>query len=198
MFSMTNAVLPSTTIPEALAIGLWTRRTHLPERQRLMLFCNDLLRVFRSGQVPTLPRTHLSELKISTGVYNALRRAGFTWVDEVELLNSAQLMLIHRIGELGAAEIRHAIRLYRNRLSREEAANTPETLIPLPPAIPEVPVEEQIEQAKSLMETFYVWKEDHERLAAVLTRAAELIDSQGHEGPNHLRNLALRLLEGVQ
>lgn len=175
-------------IPEQIAVGLWARRSHLPERERVLAFCNDLVSALRNGQMPDVPRTPLGELELSTMAINALQRAGFAYLDEIELLTTAQLLCIHRIGELTAAEIMHAIRRHRRRVARERQATTPETFDPVLP----LPAEALQEQARSLVAAFYACMEDQERMAALLLRAADLSWSRG---PAHLRDLAIALLE---
>lgn len=175
-------------IPEQIACGLWARRSHLPERERVLAFCNDLVTALRNGQMPDVPRTPLAELEISTLASNALRRAGFSYLDEIELLSTEQLLTIHRIGELTAAEIIQAIRRHQRRVARERQATTAETFSPLLP----LPAEALQEQARSLTAAFYACMEDQERMAALLLRAADLAWSRG---PDHLRALAMALLQ---
>ena len=98
-------------IPEQIAIALWARRSHLPERERVMAFCDDLIGALRTGQMPDVARTPLRELEFPTMLaFNALRRAGFSYLDEIELLTTEQLTSIRGIGEITAAGIMHAIR----------------------------------------------------------------------------------------
>jgi hypothetical protein len=153
----------------------------------VLAFCNDLVTALRNGQMPALPRTPISELEIGTTTCNALRRAGFSYLDEIELLSTAQLTCIKRIGELGAAEIGLAVRRHRRRVAKELKATTSETFTPL--ELPEGGLEGQ---ARSLWVAFYICTEDQERMAALLLRAADLAQAQG---PAHLRALAMALLE---
>lgn len=185
---MTATACRQAAIPEQVAVGLWTRRSHLPERERVLAFCNDLVAAVRSGQMPDVPRTPLGELELSTMAINALRRAGFAFLDELELLTTPQLLSIHRIGEQSAAEINHAIRRHQRRVARERQATSSETFAPLEP----LPAEAVKDQARSLVEAFYACTEDQERMAALLLRAADLSWSRG---PAHLRSLAMALLE---
>lgn len=185
---MTATACRQAAIPEQVAVGLWTRRSHLPERERVLAFCNDLVTALRTGQMPDVPRTPLEELEISTLAANVLRRAGFSYLDEIELLTTQQLLSIHRIGELTAAEIIHAVGRHQRRVARERQATTAETFSPLGP----LPAEALQEQARSLTSAFYACTEDQERMAALLLRAADLAWSRG---PAHLRNLAMALLD---
>lgn len=185
---MTATACRQAAIPEQIAVGLWARRSHLNERERVLAFCNDLVTALRNGQMPDVPRTPLGELELSTMAINALRRAGFSYLDEIELLTTEQLLRIHRIGELTAAEIMHAIRRHQRRVAREQQATTAEPFAPLLP----LSAEDLQEQARSLMGAFYACTEDQERMAALLLRAADLTWSRG---PAHLRSLAMALLE---
>lgn len=185
---MTTTPRPPEAIPEQIAVGLWARRSHLPERERVLAFCNDLVTALRSGQMPDVPRTPLTELEISTVAANALRRAGFSFLDEIELLTTPQLLSIHRIGEQTAAEINHAIRRHQRRVARERQATSSESFAPLE----QLPAEALKDQARSLAGAFYACTEDQERMAALLLHAADLT---WFRGPAHLRSLALALLE---
>jgi hypothetical protein len=170
---MTATACPQEVIPERVTVGLWARRSHLPERERVLAFCNDLVMALRNGQMPDVPRTSLGELELSTMTINALRRSGFFYLDEVELLSAEQLCSIHRIGAFSAAEILQA--------------TTFEVFPALEPPAPEA----LQDQARSLIQAFYICTEDQERMAALLLRAADLASG----GPAHLRNLAMALLE---
>lgn len=185
---MTATACRPAAIPEQIAVGLWARRSHLSERERVLAFCDDLVTALREGQMPSLPRTPLGELEISTMAFNALRRAGFGYLDEIELLTAEELLKIHRIGDLTAAEIIHAVRRHQRRLARERQASTSETFTPVGP----LPASELQEQARSLAGAFYACTEDSERMAALLLRAADLAWTRG---PAHLRELAMALLE---
>jgi|GEM_PF-4784502 hypothetical protein len=184
---MTATACPQEVIPERVTVGLWARRSHLPERERVLAFCNDLVMALRNGQMPDVPRTSLGELELSTMTINALRRSGFFYLDEVELLSAEQLCSIHRIGAFSAAEILQAVRRHQRRVARERLATTFEVFPALEPPAPEA----LQDQARSLIQAFYICTEDQERMAALLLRAADLASG----GPAHLRNLAMALLE---
>lgn len=185
---MTVTATRPAAIPEQIAVSLWARRSHLSERDRVLAFCDDVVTTLRSGQMPDVPRTPLEELELSTMAINALRRAGFFYLDEIELLTTAQLLCVHRIGELTAAEIKHAVRRHQRRVARERQTTTAESFAPLEP----LPAEALTDQARSLVGAFYACTEDQERMAALLLRAADLAWSRG---PAHLRNLAMALLD---
>lgn len=185
---MTATACRPPAIPEHVAVGLWARRSHLCERERVLAFCSDLVTALRDGRVPALPRTPLAELEIGLMAYNALRRAGFSYLDEIEMLGATQLMRFRQIGEHTAAEITEAVRRHRRRMAREQQAAAGETFTPLEP----LPVEGLQEQAQGLIQAFYACTEDQERMAALLIRAADVAQAQG---PGQLRSLAMALLE---
>lgn len=184
---MTATACPPEVIPEQVTVGLWARRSHLPERERVLAFCNDLVLALRNGQMPDVPRTSLGELELSTMTINALRRSGFFYLDEIELLSAEQLCSIHRIGRSSAVEILCAVRRHLRRVARERLATTNEAFPALEPPAPEA----LQDQARSLIQAFYTCTEDQERMAALLLRAADLAAG----GPAHLRNLAMALLD---
>lgn len=119
----------------------------------------------------------------------ALRRAGFTFIDEVEGLSEQELCRIPRIGPFCAALIRQGVTLWHQQ--RGPAAAPQQTFNPSEVMdVCETPLLEK--QLAGLAATFYVWTEDRERLAAVLMHAADLADVCGSA---HLRALATALIE---
>lgn len=57
--------------------------------------------------------TPLESLRLSTGVFNALMRAGYVTVGAVAELTDGQIMLVRGIGAVSLTEIRSAIRRWR-------------------------------------------------------------------------------------
>lgn len=176
-------------VPPSVAIGLWNRHRNRPQFDQLLHFTNDLAAALRTGMVPEVPRAPLSDLNLSTGAHNALRRSGIHYVDQVELLATWQLTEIKGIGERMAEEIVYAVR----QLQRREAAGPENTLKPGPvEGLLDLPFGEVPQQLESLNSAFYSWTEDNERQAALLMHAADLAAAHG---PQHLRTLAIALLE---
>lgn len=176
-------------VPPSVAIGLWNRHRNRPEFDQLLHFTNDLAAALRTGVVPEVQRAPLSDLNLSTGAHNALRRSGIHYVDQVELLATWQLIQIRGIGETMAQEIVSAVR----QLQRREVAGPENTLKAGPvEGLLDLPFGDVPEQLESLNSAFYSWTEDKERQAALLIHAADLAAAHG---PRHLRTLAVALLE---
>lgn len=176
-------------IPPSVAIGLWYRLRRMPEPDRVLRFSNEIQRTLQTGAVPEPDRAELSCLEIPTLAHGALRRAGFTFIDEVEGLREEELCRIPRIGPVCAALIRQAVALWRQQ--RVPAVAPQQVFSPADVMdVCDAPLLEK--QLAGLEATFNVWTEDRERLAAVLMHAADLADVCGSA---HLRALATALIE---
>jgi DNA-directed RNA polymerase alpha subunit len=80
----------------------------LAERTRELLAAD--MRAHTENDSATGPRrTHLNELDVPTRVYNALRRAGYTYVDELNDLNDETLLFLKNLGPTGVQEVRTAL-----------------------------------------------------------------------------------------
>lgn len=176
-------------VPPAVAIGLWNRHRNRPVFDQLLHYTNDVAAALRTGRVPELQRAPLSDLNLSTGAHNALRRSGIHYVDQVELLATWQLTEIKGIGERMAQEVVYAV---RNLQRRQAAGGEADLHEGAPVEGLELPYGEVPEQLQSLTNAFYSWTEDNERQAALLMHAADLAAAHG---PDHLRTLAVALLE---
>lgn len=175
-----------------MAIGLWNRHRNKPVFDQLLQYTEDVARTIRTGAVPELPRSPLSDLNLSTLAHNALRRNGISWVDQVELLTTWQLTEIKGVGETIAQEVVYAVRQHQRR----QAAGPVDALqggeaLPLT-AVPKEPFGSVEDQLESIDSAFYSWTEDNERQAALLMHAADLAAAHG---PEHVRTLAGALLE---
>lgn len=171
-------------------MGLWNRLWRMPEADRVLRFSNELQRTLQSGVAPPLERPELSTLDIPTMAHGALRRAGYTFIDEVEGLSEQELCKIPRIGPLGAANVREAVAVWRKQQQAPAAAAPQSFCAATRSDLVDAPLLEL--QLAGLEATFYVWTEDRERLAAVLMHAADLADVSGTA---HLRSLATALID---
>jgi len=175
---------PLAAITPSEVLHLWHSQPRHNEHSRLIAFSHALVRFLQVGRAPDAQRAPLSDLKLRTGVYNALRRAGFCYVDEVDGLPPQELMLVNHVGAASVCYIHEALANWRRNQRAKAATPAAEG-----PAADPTPIDPK--QLQSLLEAFGAWSSDRERVAAVLIRAADLI---GADGPKQLQALAMALL----
>ncbi len=66
----------------------------------------------RVQEFSTDGRNHISSLKLSNRVYNALMREGIVSIEQICAMSEEQLLKINRIGEKGISELREKIEKY--------------------------------------------------------------------------------------
>ena len=93
------------------ALNLWSQMRGL-ERDRVVGFANALANHYQ-GRRQQEQRTPLKWLGRPTYQYNALRRAGYLYVEDVEGLDRAQLLVLHNVGPKGVRVIHAAIDRFR-------------------------------------------------------------------------------------
>lgn len=173
---------PPAALTPTEVLQLWHRQTgHNSESSRLIAFANELMRTLSTDR--SARRSPLSDLNLANRTHNALRRAGFAYIDEIEHLPPAQLRLVNHIGETSIRCIREALKSWRRRRARAaHKATSPElernSFDP--------------ETIQSLEAAFHSGTSDQQRMAALLSRAADLI---GPAGANDLREMAIGLLD---
>lgn len=86
-------------------LRLWYETTGTHE-QRLIAYGNRIQAEVSGCAAPLSIRLPLSHLGLPQTAYGALRRAGYTYVDELRGLTDAQLLHIKSIGPLSVAQIR--------------------------------------------------------------------------------------------
>lgn len=148
---------------------LWHQQSGELESQRLMGFANAVLTLARNLHVPE--EQPLEVLDLSTGPYNALRRAGLHTVEAVARLNERQLMDINNIGAKYALWIREAVDSHMARVQQEACTKAFCSAIPDDPFQPTDSAELQ---GALIEKAFYSLEEDRERIAAVLLQARDL------------------------
>lgn len=177
---------PLTALTPSQVLRLWHRQPRTNEHNRLIAFSNDLARTLLQGQIPEQQRVLLNELNLPAMAYNALRRAGYTFIDEVDGLSTRELRLINHVGPGLADTIQKAVVAWHEQAPRPAG----QTAMSQPIESSDL---ERIQAAdlERLLQAFYTWTEDRERMAALLLQAAELI---GDGGPEALRALAAALV----
>jgi hypothetical protein len=177
---------PLARLTPSQVLHLWNSQPRINHHSRLISFANELIRAVQTGSVPApVQATPLSELGLPTGTYNALRRAGFSFVEEIEALPPRELLLVNLIGATSIDYIQDALRRWKPGRRVDEPA-------PSPPAEPPAPVAATGVDLDELIDAFYAWTSDRERMAALLLRAADKI---GAQGPEDLRVMAMGLLD---
>lgn len=178
---------PQATLTPSQVLRLWHRQPRTNEHNRLIAFSNDLARTLLQGQIPEQQRVLLNELNLPTLAYNALRRAGYTYIDEVAGLSARELQLINHVGPGLAQTIHKALAAWQQQ--HAPGAGPPTAM---QPSIQSTDLERvQTADLEGLLQAFYAWTGDRERMAALLVQAAELI---GDGGPDALRALAAALV----
>lgn len=179
---------PLARLTPSQVLHLWNRQPRINHHSRLISFANDLIRAVSTGSAPVVECTPLSVLGLPTGTYNALRRAGFSFVEEIEALPPRELQLINLIGATSLRYIREA--LDRWKPGRPADAPDPAAAAETPPPAPACSGD-----LDELIDAFYAWSTDQERMAALLLRAADKI---GAQGPDDLRVMAMGLLNRAE
>jgi hypothetical protein len=181
--SLLAAITPSEVL------HLWHAQSsrHCHEHSRLIAFSHALVRHLQDCSPSDEERTPLSDLNLPTGVHNALRRGGFSYIDEIDGLSPDELLMVNHVGAASVCCIHEALANWR-RCQRDRQTTQPiET-----PASEPAPVD--AEHLKALVGAFYAPSSDRERMAALLLRAADLVATGG---PDRLRALSMGLLSDV-
>lgn len=97
---------------------LWTEMRGL-ERARVIGFANALASHYQGGNREER-RTPLKWLGLKNYQANALKRAGYLYIEDVEAMQFDELLELHRLGSRGVTEIQAAIE--RFRANTKEAA----------------------------------------------------------------------------
>lgn len=87
----------------------WHATTGTPE-DRAITYGNAIQTAISGAATPMRTRIPLSCLDLPQLTYNALRRAGYAYIDELRGLTDAQLLHIRGIGPLGAQQISASLR----------------------------------------------------------------------------------------
>lgn len=178
---------PLATVTPSQVLQLWHSQPRFNFHSQLIGFANALTRALQTGRLPQAGKVQLQELNLPTMAYNALRRAGYAYVEELEGLTANELLLINHVGATSVKQIQEAVAAWRRRRRPgAEPMRHPAILSEEPPA----PVSG--EGIQSLEEAFYAWTTDRERIAAVLLRAADLIEGGG---PDQLRSMAMAIVD---
>lgn len=171
---------PPAVLTPTEVLQLWHRQLgHDSQFSRVIAFANELMRTLSTDRIAV--RSPLSDLNLPNRTHNALRRAGYDYIDEIEHLPPAQLGLLKHIGETSIRCIRKALKSWRRAREADEATSRelePNSFDP--------------ETIQSLEAAFYSGTSDQQRMAALLSRAADLI---GPAGANDLREMAVGLLD---
>ena len=177
--SLLAAITPSEVL------HLWHAQPRHNEHSRLIAFSHALVHLLQAGRASDEHRAPLSDLKLRTGVYNALRRAGYGYIDEIDGLPPQELLLVNHVGAASVCYIHEALATWRRTQRSKPAAAAPKALGPELGGANDSQIQE-------LENAFYSLASDRERMAALLLRAADL---NGEAGPDGLRVLATGLLE---
>lgn len=177
---------PLASLTPSQILHLWHQRPRTNHHSRVIAFANDLQRAIHTGHLPQVELTPLSELGLPTGTYNALRRAGYSFIEEIEAMPAQELLLVNLIGV-------SSIRYIKEALGRWKLARRAEGPPPAVAADPPVVAWASEAEMDELIDAFYAWSTDRERMAALLLRAADKVGDQGPEG---LRVMAMGLLDG--
>lgn len=163
-------------------LQLWNSHPRVNEHSRLIAFSHDLVRTLSNAKVSEEHLTPLRDLGLTTGVYNALRRAGYGYVEEIDGLTTNELILVNHIGANSVKQIHDALTRWCRSCKGRQSPAAAVAIAPVQPV-----GEEEIE---SLIKAFYAWSSDRERMAALLLCAADL-----SSGPEGLRSLAMALVD---
>jgi len=166
----------------------WSEKT-VDSTERLVGFASSVLASTRSSALRA--STPLQDLPIPCGAYNNLRRAGYTFIEDIETLRIRDLMEIRGIG-IGKARIIHdAVRLFRIRQGPKPIAGPliDETVLA---ANATLPWHEPLQRVELLERSFYSMKEDRDRMAALLLQVSDLISVSA--GSGQVRALAMELM----